>query len=675
MASEPKIIAPMTDAEQKKVTTPEQAWSDSFLAKVITADFDEAARYREAAHDWRWRIHDEIYQAWCEQLYWPQSKQPRSSLSIYLAFEQIETLLPKVLAEIWGEVPPFQVDPRPGTKFAEAQATSDLMEWQLEETRAWVVFYHALKSAAIYGDGIVELAWDAREVTRRHWVASWQPVMKKIQSILGLVEVPVGRKRVVRELVSKEMVNMPTLDAISIKQMYFDPNCQSPDPQKGRFAIKRTFLTIDEILSYDGMKGFNIPPKERLLSLAERKPTTNTDNALSSSEQARGVRWEPSKDYTADPSGKRIEVLQWDGGPNYSRRGWLLGREDVMYNGPGFGFCPYFHFFYSDVPDRFYSLGVCDVLEGDQRLIQGIVNARIDELSLNINASTIKRRGATVAQSQYRRRPGNVIEVENPKEDIIREETQNITAQAYIEVDAAERRSQKITGVTDLAALGTPAAGGNAASRTATGVSVQAQATATRLQFMVAKAEAFAIEPLLVAMHTLNVRWLDPNQVVEVLGRDGRQVQIDPLAVKNARVKFSMRAAQRMQSRIGLLQLFPLVAQTFLNPDFLNMLARTQGMTVDVLEMGKALEDVSGYRRRYGGFFRPLSQQERQMMMQPPPEELIRMQMQRERLAGQSEVAGEKNATQILSTLAGKIAEAELAPSEPEEPGSAAEPE
>lgn len=658
MATEPKIIAPMTGAEQKKVTAPEDAWNDSFAAKVVSEDFEEAARYREAAHDWRWAIHDEIYQAWCEQLYWPGSKQPRSSLSVYLAFEQIETMLPKVLTGLWGDVPPFQVDPRPGTKFQEAQAVSDTLEWQLEEAKAPAVFYAALKDATIYGDGIVELGWDARKMTRRTWVATFVPKMQKVQTIFGSMSVPVGKERKVRELVREEMVNMPTLEKVSIKSFYIDPNCQGVDQNKGRYAIKRMFLTIDEIQSYANVKGFKVPSIERLRYLATKKPTTNTDNAVASSERARGNQWEPSKDYTADPAGKRIEVLQWDGGPSFSRRVWLLGREDVMFNGAGFGFCPYFHFFYADVPDRFYSLGVCDVVEGDQRLIQGVRNARVDELSLNINASTIKRRGGGVAQSQYRRRPGNVIEVENPKEDVIREQTNNVTQDAYIEESMARRNAQGTTGVSDIAAVGSPE--GNSANRTATGVGVQAKAYDVRMMFMVAKCEIFAIEPLLVAMQTLNSRYLDPDQVVEVLGKDGRWVQIDPLQIKNARVKFSMRAAQRMLSRFGLLQTFPLIIQTFGNPDLLKMLAMTQGMTVDFLELGHALEDMTGYRRRYGGFFRPLNQQEQQALQQPPPEEVMRMQMQRERIAGQSEIAGEKNAATMLNTLAGKIADAEL---------------
>ena len=64
-----------------------------------------------------------------------------------------------------------------------------------------------------------------------------------------------------------------------------------------------------------------------------------------------------------------------------------------------------------------------------------------------------------------------IWDAEDPKNDYIRFDMGNVTAQAYVEVDALERRVQKKTGITDLAVLGTPSAGGNSANRTATGVS------------------------------------------------------------------------------------------------------------------------------------------------------------------------------------------------------------
>lgn len=630
-----KVLEPLTQAEERRVHTPIDPWDDTFAAKIVKQDFEGAENYRTQNHDWRWRAADEAYLAWVAQKYWPGTRVPRSSLGVFVALEQVESLLPKLLSSIFADNPWFDAEPRPGTSPAESRAVRELVLAQMDDTNIRETVRRALKSGLIYGNGLVEVCQEYYEEELPHFVQTFEPVKRDFNlGPLGVVPVVVDVKRVVKETKVKNVINRPLVRYLSLKDFYIDSNCPGPVAQEARFAIKRVPATVDELDALREQPGFKIPDRLVLHALAQLKPATQGDVTKASGEQMRQGFWSPAEDTSADPGSKRIEVLQY-----WTKRRlvWLANRSHVLYNIPNpYGFIPFFNAFYIDVLDRFYSLAVTDIVEGEQHLIQSILNGRVDELALALHPTRIKRRGLSIPAYQLRRRPGQLIEAENPREDVVTEEVQNVTAQAFLEVDAADRRVQKATGVTDLAMMGTPATQGNAAARTATGVNVQAQASFSRAQYLVENNENTFIEPILEAVHTLNVRFLDPNQVQEIMGSEGEAIRIDPLSVKNARVKFAMRASARMQSRLSLLQTFPLLAQVLLNPEFMQLLAQQQGKVVDVEELSTMLLDATGYRKRHG-IFRKLQPQEQAGLRQPPPEELVRVQMQRERLAGQRE--------------------------------------
>ena len=62
-----------------------------------------------------------------------------------------------------------------------------------------------------------------------------------------------------------------------------------------------------------------------------------------------------------------------------------------------------------------------------------------------------------------------------------------------------------------------------------------------------------------------------------------------------------------------------MLAQTILNPEFLQMLAQQQQMTVSVEELAEILGDMTGYSPKRGLFI-PMSPEMIQAMGQPPPE-------------------------------------------------------
>lgn len=633
----------LTEEQKEQYIPPEKDWSDSYALGLVQADFASAENYLQQNHHQRWMNAERTYLAYTEQKYWEGTKVPRATPSVFLALEQIEALLPVYMSTVFGDDPWAEAVPEPGTTAEQARISRDFVLSQFDNANGRDACRRAFKSGLIFGNGIIESGWESFTRKGRRYLPQWKNVNKTINlPLLGPQKVFTGElRRIVKETETEETINRPFYRYTSLRDFFIDPNTQSPNVQDARYAGKKCWLTVDELDALREDERFNIPGIEMLRDMARAKKITQGDSAKSSAAAWRGESWQPGIDKTEDLAGKRIEVI------NYwtkARSVWLLNREWVAYNQTndyrdtlGNPTIPFFNNFYIDVLDRFYAMALTDLTEWDQRLIVGILGARLDELALNLNPPRIKQRGFSIPPYQLRRRPGAIAEVDVPKDQLIQEPVSNVTGQAFAEVQAAEIRSQKTTGVTDLSVLGTASAGGNAAARTATGVNTQAAASGRRSIYLVENSESQFIEPLLNFTAGMNHDYLDPNQMLEFRGPRGEIQEADPLEVMNATVKFKMRAGSRARAQQKLQQLLPLVLQTIMNPQFLQLQAQL-GNTLDIEELTNIIADAADYRPR-GGWFRPMNEQEQQQFQaaQQPQPDPTSITMQRERLAGQGE--------------------------------------
>jgi len=631
MSTTEEAIQPLTPKQEQTVYTPDELWTDDFAVKVAIHDFNAAEAYRTQNQDWKWRNADELYQAWVVQKFWEGTRIPRASIGVYVAFEQIESMLPKILGAIFGDNPWFQADPIMGTSAEQARQWRNLLLNQLDETRVREIFRRCIKSALIYGNGIMKLSWDVCEYEKASWIPRMQPKQEsQMDALAGMQRRFSGYERVLDKKSIKGIKNAPILDYYSIKDCYFDPNCSSPQIQDGRYFCTRRLVSVDDLDALREKSEYKIPDKNTLLEWARHKPSTQGDSTKSMAELYRLGFWSPQIDQTVDPGGLRIEVIEYI---TKDRLVWVGNRSKAILNMPNsYGFINYYNAFYTDVLDRPYSMGVCEVVEGEQRLQSSVLNARLDELALSIHRPVKKKRGVSTPQYMLRVRPGQVVEVTD-KDDYSLMETENITANAYVEVNASELRVQKTTGQADLYASGVPSSGGNSASRTATGIGAQVQASGSRIQYLVENLEDSFITPMLNDLVKLN-------QMFPPIGTSEAE------AIAMSQVKLSMRASAKMQSRMSLLQTFPLVFQTLANPAFVSQLA-AQGVTPNWAELMAVLTDMTGYRNR-ADLIRPLTPEEKQQLGQPPATEMIRMQMQKERIEGQERITDKKLEAQKL---------------------------
>lgn len=650
------IQAPLSSDEQAKILLPEDPWSKRMAWQIVSNDWAQAEQYRINAHDWRYRNSDELYLGYSGQRYWDGTRIPRSSLGVPVCFTQIESLLPKTVKAI--------TDPS-GFQFKSEIDLGDdeeliLIAWremvlkQLDDTGFREKIRRALKAKYTYGQGIVEVGFEEYEdetvivsktSTPRGMVMMNHPMA-------GPVPMPTSIDQKFSRKVTKETKLRPFVRYRSTKDIYVDPNCESPLINEAEWIFDRYYMTARAIKMLAKRPGFKIPNDEYLTALSHSKSTAQQDVTKQAAELYRYNQWNPAQDYTNDPSLKRIAVVVRTSPDR--KVFWLQGgqgEESIIYNEPNkYGEINYFNSFYADVLDRWQALSVPDVIEGEQRLQQATINARIDELALAIHKPKYKRRGVTIPWYQLKTAPGRVIETEDPEKDIKTEEVDNITQQAYVEVNASQARTQEYIGLPSSIATGTPQAGGNSAQRSATGMNMLSSAAGDRIGYQVETDEDTFIEKIVTAIVRYDRKFMDLKTCANWLAIDPRFQKLDPVAVMNARIVVECRGSIKMAARMGFLQIFPTLAQTIFNPQFLTMMAQQTQQTLNAKSVFKTVEDALNYVPEEP-WITQMTPQQIQQMNQPSPDAQMQMQMQQQQIQSDEGIESLRQQVKLLSDV------------------------
>lgn len=691
MSTQPQVQPqPATDTPgSTELILPTESWSDEQAYKIALSDFRYAESYRQLNHDRRYKVSDDLFMAATVKKYWEGTKIQRSSMPVFLALQQIEGMLPHVVAALFNDDIPFAARPMPGSTPDQARSTAELIAWQLsnlgqnphEFLSLRELFRLGYKSDLIYGNQIIEWGWHQREDEIVHYNRTMVPERRMIpHPAMPTLQVPVPTGRwtwQVEQHKDKQRISKPYAEHVDIRDFYWDPNCPSQNIQKARYAARRQFPTLSELWAMREIPGFKIPDAKALQNLCKKKSMREGDSSKRWTETSRGNTWTPTLDYSDDPAIQRVEVVRYI---RKDRCVWIVPGADkntpgfCLYNQPNeYQMINFLTSSYTDVPGRWAGLSICDLVEGDQHLAMSILDARIDWLNLwGVNKPIVRRRGSISSPTQKRLRPGAEWETDGqPKDDIMFLDTPDVTAQAFVEVDAIDRRVQKTTGNSDLAVIGTPSAGGNSANRSATGVQVQQQASGSRIQYQVENKEDHILVPLLYIIHWLDKRFLNPEELTPIMGRDGQFIAIDHVDVLNSDVQFRMLGSSKMKTKQALQAGgLNVILESVTNPALVSEM-KSQGLKPNMAEVDGLICDTLNLRQRT--LWIPMSPQEMQMAQQQSMmPDLIRMQMQRERMQSAERNQDESNETKLLQAVIAKLLTPDVAHTTLELPSPAA---
>jgi hypothetical protein len=575
---------------------------DDPALQIVLKDLNLAEYYLLAkGMSVEWDKDDRLYLFRMPQAFWEGSSVPRSSLGMPLIMEHIESLMPQVMNALFNDDPPFECDPLPKTSMDACRASKHILHYQLdrmnfrEETRV------GLKEAMQYGTAVWKLSWDQHKEHRLVWKRGGPQLVKKTDAGPVLMPTPDSKAKRIKE---DYLVNMPKVEALHIRHVVIDPSLRRPDIRKARFVIHRLYPTLEDLEKLRGKHGYDkLPPKEELIqlffppketperSLLEGRSTTSVLNTGVSSldinmEFKAMSRWQTP---SSDPNLQPLEVLEY----------WtkekcvaVLNRKLVIKNDINpFGFLPFLSACYIDVLDSFYGLGVAKLLGGEQRLQQGVINSRLDDLALRLSGTFIRKRGANTPTQQVRLRPGGIIDSDDEKGIQMIQYPPAIT-DAFEEVAQSDARSQRRTGANEFVTQGN-APGTGQIGRTSAGVQTLAAGVGARIGYFVDFIANLYFIPALEAFHEMNSMWLDEEQINDILtAKLGQEYRGDAVDVKNARVKFRMLAGAKLRARQQRLQTFPMMTQFLMSPQVQEWLQDT-GQKLNVEEVVQQWFDVT----------------------------------------------------------------------------------
>jgi len=594
--------APITPDEAKAVLT-EKLWGDDPALKLVIQDALRAENFASTkAWVMQWPSAATLYQSPYTAQYWEGTQSERANVPFFTVATAVNSLVPQIVNGLFYDDPPFMIQKRPGTSAQAARAVGALLGYQLEDIHFREELKRGCFNAVLFGTGIWKWGWET--FTRERKIYARPSNVTKVPNVdpsLPDLTVDPNDEEDIEEQIVEEYIDRPVFEHITnLRYVLVDPGLNVPSIYKGKYVIHRLFLTWKDLDKLRDRPGYNIPSKEKLLELflPPKEPVEAATSEVAMRSPLWDARAEPRFEQTTeDPFNQPLEVLErWDD----EKYIVVLNKKLVICNDENpYGVIPFLSIGWWDVPEAFWSMGLAKVIGAEQRLQQGLTNLYLDNASLNLNGVYLRVRGKSVPTQSIRISPGKIVEVDN-KDDFKVLERLPAVPEATQHLQLSESRAERISGVSDPGMQGVAGQSGHSSlARTASGANLLAAGAGSRVADFVEKLADNVIVPFLYHAHELNRALLPVSTIKHILSEELEHEFMkekgDILEILNARVKFSILAAAKLQARRAMAQALPILVQ-FLTSEQTTQQLAVQGKKVKIDEVLQMFFEVSDWK-------------------------------------------------------------------------------
>ncbi len=598
-------------------------WDDDSALQMVVNDANTAENF-ENTKSWvlMWNSASLLYQSPYIPQYWVGTQSESASIPLHTVATTVNTLVPQIMNGLFYQNPPFLVQERPGTTSAAARAVSAVQAYQLEEIRFKDEIQFGAVNACLYGTGIWKYGWRTYTRLRKVYKRAQEPV--KLPPTPGLPNqylIP-DDEEMIEETV-EEYVDTPTFEHIvNLRQVLIDPGLQVPDIQKAKYVIHRNYLTWEDLDRLRDVPGYNIPSKEKLLELF--LPPKEEPISAAAENGPKNPLWDARSEprdteTTIDPFAQPLEILErWDN----NKLIVVLQKKLVIRNEENpFGKIPFLAVNLMDIPESFYGMGLAVLVGPEQRLQQGVLNAYINNVALNLNGIYVRVRGKSVPTQPIRMFPGKIVDVDH-KDDFSILERLPAVPEAAQTIAMSQARVEQTSGSNALTMQGSLGGGARSSiTRTATGVTALSGGADARVQGFVERIATRVMIPFFYAMAEMNAALMPLKTLKYILDEELQHnyagtgdKPADLTDILNARVKFEVSAASRLQARRNMAQSLPVITQFLMNQQVMQALA-IEGKKVDIDEILKMFFMVSDWKN-FDDVIKPMTPEDQQRYQQ-----------------------------------------------------------
>lgn len=531
---------------------PEEYDAQRKLATFVQNRFQVAERARQP-YETTWLRFYKAYRSYRKQR---KPGQWKNNLWIPITFTIIETILPRIAAAL----PSAKVNPIGPDDVAPARTLEELLKWAEDKSELYPEQVAAVKSALMYGTGILKVAVKERmggnivneplfdettvEIATGELDIDQNPLMQVQQTQVPRIDPATGEQAT--EQVYQEYTEYlgPQAECVDIEQFFPDP--LGSDVQNCRWVIQRVYRDrahMEEMFQKGVYRLPDYVDKDEWWKKIDGSITYAKINRLNEVELGPGgIDEEIPRDlfpvlemWRKNVNGVEVITVAGERG-----EGVLLRHVKSPFL---HGLLPFVRVVDHIVPHEFWGIGEVEPVESIQEALNQLWNARLDNVKISLNQMFAVVMDYLESPSDLVVRPGGVVRMKEglPLEQVFREiDLGDVTASAYQEGEKLDQLAQFASGVSPYqTGQDSPAY-----NRTATGVAIISEQGNTRFSFKVQLAEHTAYKHLVRMYASLLQQYVPDDLVIRIKGGEAELQQAQ--AMQMAQQTMQMLVAQGM---------------------------------------------------------------------------------------------------------------------------------
>jgi len=473
-----------------------------------------------------------------------QSKYPyRSKLYMKETYKAIDTIHPIFMDLIFAQKNPFRLKGnKPEIPVKKVSAYERLMSIYLEKMDAYNIFDDIITEELVIGTAFAKMYWEKEILTKMVEESVEEPVTR---SMLG-VNVPTGevkRKKVTRQKITIKK-DSPAIAHISYKDIFFSSRATS---LKDTWIIHRTWKTLEDLKSVNKkVKDATGEPLYKNLKMVEDALASGSSRAGDQEEAitrdektflglniVNNIATVKKPDETLKMSLNdlgEIEIMEyWSQDGSILRTvagGMYLIRETE--NPFEHGEKPFIYTNFKRRPKEIWGIGICELAEDGQDLLNTAVNQAMDSNALANNLMLIAGRNAGIEMEQVKARPGGVVFVDLEEGESVTSKVQQLKfakVSVLDEIALGKSEIQEVTGAGKIA-QGTYESG---AVRNTSQTRLLQAGSGRRFMGKIMTYDNMFVKKFSELMYSMIGQFMTKEMVVDIIGSNGLEfVELTP---------------------------------------------------------------------------------------------------------------------------------------------------
>lgn len=600
----------------KDVAFADQARSDASMMQEANLNrFESESFISTRGLIGQWNTAEIMLRAWVDPIKWKGSDMFRSHLGIPLVAEQFYSIHSVVNQTLFGGYRIFKVDATSGTPIGCAEAQEAILNSELKTcgfngVSAKTEFREITFDGLFYGFGVACYGWKTikKEIIKKVRRNNSDTIVVNDTNVITIPR-PEEEDDIEDKVIGTYEINTPTLEHVPIRRARYAPDLRRGDPRCATWFGRILYCTGYELDALRSQKDWKIPTREELVKLMVpqqlNEPPTNQLDTLGSNtgnpimQQTSTPQKAYPESYSGriqhDPLARKFELFDyWTG----FRHCIVLQNEYCILNETHqFGRPPFLGFCFRTAPDSAHGYGIAFWLTDFQRICQGIVNAFMDDLNLNLMGTYTSPAGANNSGQAQWIFPGKVFK-SDPQGKVEALERNSIGAkEPLMVIEQVKQWASSISGAGPGTLGSNPGASGD--MRTPAGVAAISGGETVKMQDLIDVISEQVFMPFLQFCIEHNQK-LKPSQIRAMLSEElGTAFQTTPLDVLNGTYRVDISAGTKLAAREALNKYIGILQSFIQSPGTVENLA-AQAMKVDYNGMFSALFDTYGvpYREK-----------------------------------------------------------------------------